>query len=131
MVLVGTVTAAPSEGRDAHAVPVVSGCVGLTPHYVRPAKLVVACADENFFLTNLVWSRWGNTQALATGISHQNLCTPDCARGQFRTYPISVRLFRPVTCSRGLRFFTRLSYRYVANKPPRINRTGTLTRNHC
>jgi hypothetical protein len=98
--------------------------------YVRPKKIVVACADGNFYVTALRWSRWTAKDALAVGVSHQNLCTPDCARGRFATYPIQIRLYRPLACRDGLQF-TWLYYRYPRDKPPRINRTGTWSRRGC
>jgi Bacterial Ig domain len=120
-----TVRSAPTAPHP----PSFPACTGRTAH-VRPLKIIVACGDGNFFITNLRWSRWNNTEAVGTGLGHQNLCSPDCARGRFHTYPVAVRLSKPAACA-GVRLFTRLSYRYLKAKPSRISRTGTYLRNRC
>ena len=105
--------------------PLFAGCSSSAPT-LRPRSILVACGDGNFFTTGLTWSRWGITDAVAAGTGHQNDCTPDCARGRFRLYPVDVRLWRPETCVDGRREFTRFSYRFVGNKPAGVVRGDTL-----
>lgn len=83
-----------------------------------------ACGDGNFFVTDLRWTRWDVSRASATGIGHQNDCTPDCARGHFHAYAVAVRLSGPVVCV-GVNEFTRLSWRFLNRKPARVLRQGT------
>jgi hypothetical protein len=111
------------------SVPFWAGCLA-TNHLVRPSKIMVACSDGNFYVSALWWSRWTTKDALALGTSHQNLCTPDCARGRFATYPIQVRLYRQLGCRDGLQF-TWLYYRYPRDKPPRVTRMGSWSRRGC
>jgi hypothetical protein len=119
--------AAGAEGMASiHAsqlgLPVVPWCEGR--HAIRSRMIFVACGDGNFYLTKLRWSRWNGHDAVGTGIGHQNLCVPDCARGRFHAYPLAVRLSSPVVCG-AVTAFTRLSYRYLRAKPPRSERGGT------
>jgi hypothetical protein len=104
------------------AATVLTGCAH-TPH-VRPAQVVFACGDGNFYATALHWSHWGSSDAEAAGTGHQNDCTPDCAGGKFHAYPLSVRLSRPVVCVHGRREFSRLAWTFTAAKPARVAHSG-------
>ena len=50
---------------------------------VRPARIVFACGDGNFYATRLRWKRWDENVAKAWGKFHLNDCTPGCAAGTF------------------------------------------------
>jgi hypothetical protein len=113
--LLATALALPA----AHAAPVpkLAGCVpGATPT-VRPKEVIVACGDANFYFTNLRWSAWNATRAVAAGIAHLNDCKPYCAAGHFHTYAIALTLTRPHTCKSGNREFTRMTWRFTAKRP--------------
>jgi hypothetical protein len=121
--IVVAIIAAPSVSSAPTASPGFADC--FTNHaVVRPRSIVVACADGNFFLSGLRWSRWDSKAALGAGLGHQNLCTPSCADGHFRVYAVAVRLSRPVACKRDSRLFTRLSWRFTKTKPPGVARAG-------
>jgi len=47
---------------------VLTGCA----HHaeVRPARVVFACGDGNFYATGLSWTHWGTADAEATGAGH-------------------------------------------------------------
>ena len=77
---------------------------------VRPASIVIACADANFYVDHLHWKSWGTKAAVAIGQGHQNDCTPNCAAGHFHAFPMKVRLSRVVTCTRGQRQFARITW---------------------
>jgi len=115
--------------------PAFEGC--LTGPVVRPASIVVACGDGNFYISGLKWSAWTATAATATGTAHQNDCTPYCAAGHFHTYPLALKLFRPKTCSNGRVEYTRFNYRFTRTKPPgQAGLSNTITspflvRVHC
>lgn len=107
-------------------VPSFLGCPGLAPQ-VRPRSIVVACGDGNFYLDRLKWSHWSAKVAVADGLGHQNDCRPDCVRGRFHVYAVTVRLTRPEVCRAGRLLFTRFSYSFVASKPVGSARTNVLT----
>jgi hypothetical protein len=94
---------------------------------VRPAEVVFACGDGNFYVTGLLWTHWGAADAEGRGVGHQNDCTPDCASGHFHTYKLSVRLSRPVVCVKARREFSRLAWRFTATKPAHVTRAGSET----
>ena len=107
------------------AATVLTGCAH-QPH-VRPPQVVFACADDNFYASGLHWSRWSATEARATGIGHQNNCTPNCAAGKFVTFRITVTLSRPVTCVKGRREFSKLAWHFKSKKLPRVDDVGSET----
>ena len=59
---------------------------------VKPATIVLACADANQTLTHLKWTAWGTPRAHATGVLGWNTCTPTCAAGSWRTRKVNVTL---------------------------------------
>jgi len=73
-----TVPAAASTVRGTKSVPAVEDC-GLGQPEVKPASLLIACADANALGNHLVWSKWGPSAAYATGTFTWNLCVPYCA----------------------------------------------------
>jgi hypothetical protein len=105
-------------------VPTFTGCA--PPAKLKPASIVVACGDGNFYLTGLRWLHWTATDATAVGTGHENDCTPYCAAGHFHTYRVAVRLFRPEHCKGGALEFTRFGYRFVSAKPKVGARSATL-----
>jgi len=116
--------AAAVSGAGQMRLPAFAGCLNVPQ--ARPAAILVACGDGNFFLTNLKWSRWNNTEAVGAGTGHQNDCKPYCAAGHFHPYPVAVRLFRPEACRKGRIEFTRFTFRFVSTKPPGVARGGTF-----
>ena len=74
---------------------VVGNC---TKSQVRPATIVVACADANLALTHLRWISFGGATASASGSYHVNDCTPNCAAGHFHSYPVRVVLSQAKVC---------------------------------
>jgi len=53
---------------------------------VKPATVVLACADGNFGIRALRWIGWGEAAAAATGTAWANDCTPNCASGHDHSY---------------------------------------------
>jgi hypothetical protein len=92
---------------------------------VRPASVVFACGDGNFYATSLHWVTWGATAATAKGVGHQNDCKPYCAAGHFHTYSLSVRLSRPVQCVHGRTEFSRIAWTFTGRHPARVPATGS------
>lgn len=84
---------------------------------IRPAGLVIACGDGNFWLNRLDWTTWGSKSATAHGVGHLNSCTPYCAAGHFHAYGISIRLSHPVTCGGTRPVFARFTWRWSRPRP--------------
>ncbi len=76
----------------------------------RPASIVVACADANFYVDHLTWSSWGARSAVGKGTAHVNDCTPNCAAGHFHTFAARIRLSKVVGCVKGRREFARIEW---------------------
>jgi len=72
------------------------------------------------------WQSWNAERALGRGVFSQNLCTPDCATGNFVHYRVSIRLFRPRVCVNGKTEFTRMTWRPLGT-PPASAMAATVT----
>lgn len=105
--------------------PVLVGCERV-PH-VRPSSVVIACADGNFFFKGIRWRTWGPGGASGSGTAVLNDCTPYCAAGHFHSYPATIALSHVVTCKKGRREFSTISWRFSAKKPPSMPRSDTET----
>lgn len=70
---------------------------------VRPAEIVLACADANALLTKLRWRSFGGPTALASGNYTFNDCIPYCAAGKFHSYPVSLVFSAARRCPDGFR----------------------------
>ena len=75
---------------------------------VRPAEIVVACADANFYVNRM---RWTATEAVASGVGRLNDCKPNCAAGHFHSAPLTIRLSRVVQSVPGRRQFSRVTWK--------------------
>jgi hypothetical protein len=92
----------------------------------RPAAMVFACGDGNFYATRLRWSRWTAAGATASGVGHRNDCRPYCAAGHFHAYPLVVTLARPERCGRNRQLeFTRVSWVFASRRPRGVARNGS------
>lgn len=63
------------------------------------------------------WTRWTAHGALGTGFNQLNNCTPSCAGGTFRRYPVKIEMWRPRKLGATL-VFTRLTIFYKNGPPP-------------
>ena len=93
------------------AAPTIPDCYA---QVVAPKRVTLACADGNFWLGELRWRGWGGATATATGASHQNDCTPNCAAGHFHARAVAVTASKPATCLGGRRQYTRLAWRFTS-----------------
>ena len=123
----GSGTTAPASLTATQRSTVVVGCSGQQQN--RPSSLVLTCADANDALTALHWVSWANNQAFGTGTEKVNTCTPDCADGKLVSYPALITLWRPepLPGHPGVRYFTRITRIYPANRPPLYNCQGKHT----
>jgi hypothetical protein len=121
------VTTAPASPSQPHFAGCVSFVSATATGRVRPASIVLACADANFYVDKIRWSNWGPRSATGLGTGHQNDCTPYCAAGKFHAYPLSIRLDILELCGTAHRTaeFTRASWRFVAARPHGIPRSGS------
>jgi hypothetical protein len=122
-----TATTAPASPAVAQRSTVVVDCSG--QRQTRPSSFILTCADANDALTGLHWASWADGQAFATGTETVNTCTPDCADGKLVSYPALITLWRPepLPGHPGVRYFTRMTRIYPANRPPLYHCQGKRT----
>jgi hypothetical protein len=112
LLLVGAIAISALASSDARRV--VGDC---TKSQVRPATIVLACADYNLELTRLRWSSFGVSDAYASGQYHVNDCTPNCAAGKFHSYPIKLELSAASVCPDRYDDYRRASVTFTAARP--------------
>lgn len=116
--ILASVSVSSGFGENASPLPTLGGCTGNA--LLRPPSLDF-CGDGVLYIRRLRWSRWTRTGAAAVGQAHQDDCSPSCAAGHYHVYPVIVALSRPKLCSNGRPEFTRLTYQFVAKKPPHLS----------
>lgn len=96
---------------------VVVDCAGAS--VVEPRTFQLACADGNDNLSKLNWSAWSAGFATATGIQTMNDCTPTCANGKFRGYPVRVILWGSAAVPRhpAQRRYAMITLLYTGKQP--------------
>ena len=87
-----------STATAAGGARVVGDCVR---SQVKPAQIIIYCADANGLLKNMRWSSFGGATARGSGSWSFNDCTPNCAAGHFHSYPVTLTLSRPAPCPDG------------------------------
>jgi hypothetical protein len=110
-VIVALALAAALSGQP-QALP---DCLG-KPH-VRPAEVVLACADANFGVRKLRWTGWGESFAAATGVAYANDCTPNCAAGHMHTYQAVIVASGTQRCPGGVTAYSRIVVAFVGPSP--------------
>lgn len=112
-----------SHARKHPAAPrfVVINCAGAS--VVRPRAFGLACADGNDNLSKLKWTVWSPGFATATGTQTMNDCTPNCASGKYRSYPVRVVLWGTSTVPRhsAQRRYTMITLLYTGKQPSVYN----------
>jgi len=83
---------------------------------VKPASIVLACADGNAQAVKLVWSSWGSSEATGSGDYTVNDCVPSCVAGKFHEYPAMFILTKVRTVG-GSQYFTTLEVQFTAGSP--------------
>ncbi|MEU6773692.1 hypothetical protein [Streptomyces sp. NPDC046759] len=94
---------------------------------VRPVEFILACGDGNSRLAGLHWTQWSPNEAKAVGVNWVNDCTPYCAAGTFRQYPVVIRLTGDQQWKRHPAFqrFTQMSLTYSGARPEGFNQVMT------
>jgi hypothetical protein len=115
-----------SQGASHVLVP---GCGGKNHAAFEPSKIIVACGDGNLFMTKLKWSSWGSKSARGKGTAHENTCSPSCAQGHFKSYPVSIKLSKPKLCTKQHETeFKVLTYTFTSTKPRGVPAKNTVPR---
>jgi hypothetical protein len=119
----------PVLAADLSAAPqsvVVVNC--LNKQQTRPASFISSCADAGDVLTSMHWVSWGS-EAFGTGTETIKTCKPNCAEGGFAAHPVLITLWRPepLPGHSGVRYFTRITRIYTANRPPLYYCHGSQT----
>ncbi len=96
---------------------VVGNC---TKSQVRPATIIVACADDNLALTHLHWISFGGATATASGSYYVNDCTPNCAAGHFHAYAVRVVLSRSKACPDKHDDYQQATVTFTGPRPPGV-----------
>jgi hypothetical protein len=112
----GAPAASPSASASA-AVPAVEVC-GEGPALVRPASMILACADAGEMAVSLHWASWSASQAIATGTVTWRNCSRLCAEST-RTSSASAdfTLADPVREAATGLLFTRLEMQVTGPAP--------------
>jgi hypothetical protein len=113
VLLLGAIAISALASADARRV--VGNC---TKSQVRPAAIILACADVNRSLTHLHWSSFGGTTAHGSGHYDVNDCTPSCAAGRFHSYPIGLVLSNARPCPDGRDDYRSATISFTSTRPP-------------
>jgi hypothetical protein len=123
-----TATPAATKSQTATSsrpVPGLEDC-GVGAALVRPASLILACADDGLFVKDLKWSNWSGNSATATGTMTWHVCTPSCAQStQWDSTTAQVTLIDPVSES-GKVLFTKVVLRLTGTLPTGFQRESTF-----
>jgi hypothetical protein len=105
--------------HGAAAPAVAPDCLGRPT--VRPAEVVLACADDGLGVRAIVWLGWGRPVAAGVGTGYANDCSPSCAAGHVQTYRAVLLLSGTQRC--GGRTAYRTATVAVVGGPPRAWQT--------
>jgi hypothetical protein len=86
----------------------------------RPERIVIACGDFGLFVDSINWDNWGDRKATGHGALNANDCTPSCAEGDFKRYPVNmtVRKVRKRECGgKRVPLFTKLILSFPGSAP--------------
>lgn len=91
----------------------------------KPKRILLACNDGSYYLINLKWTSWTTKKAKGGGVAEVNDCTPDCARGHFHAYQVSVTLTKPKRCAKlSHKVFGRIGEVFSGGHPGGSRRTS-------
>jgi hypothetical protein len=57
-----------------------------------PESFYLTCADGGWYVYNIKWQSWGQTEAKATAMYSENVCEPNCAEGYRVEAPVTLTL---------------------------------------
>jgi len=85
---------------------------------VKPKSIILACADVNAYVNKISWKAFGGPTANGAGTFVQNTCTPNCAAGKFKDYPVTFTLSNPKPCFDQRDDYRLIAITYLGNRPP-------------
>jgi len=85
---------------------------------IRPAFIVLACADNGLGVQKLAWATWGASTATGQGTLWEHICVPYCAASaKSAYYPVTVTLSQVKTSALG-QWFSKLTLTWRGKPPP-------------
>ena len=57
-----------------------------------PESFYLTCADGGWYVYNIKWQSWGETDAKATAMYSENVCEPNCAEGYRVAAPVELKI---------------------------------------
>lgn len=97
---------------------------------LRPAEVVLTCADAGITAQRLTWTGWGEPFAAAVGEASVNLCTPNCAAGRFQSYKVVLVARGRRRCANAVAYDT-VAYAYLGAAPPGAAGMDTTVTYRC
>jgi hypothetical protein len=110
-----TLAAVVAGSVEAAGPSVAPNCLGKPA--VRPAEVVLACADAGLGVRKIIWLGWGRAVAAGVGTAFANDCSPDCAAGHFHTYRAVLLLSGTQRCG-GKTAYRTATVAIVGTPPP-------------
>ncbi|GAB2641061.1 hypothetical protein [Nocardia goodfellowii] len=62
---------------------------------IRPAAIILTCADRNMIIDRIRWDSWTDSGASGRGMESRSVCHPDCASAPRQSFPVTVELTMP------------------------------------
>jgi hypothetical protein len=112
-----TVSSPPVPGATYPGV--IADCTGAPPQQlsIRPATIVLTCADGGLGVQKLAWTTWGASTATGRGTFWIHVCVPYCAASRtYAYYPVAVTLSQVKASALG-KWFSKLTVTWP-EKPP-------------
>jgi hypothetical protein len=97
---------------------------------VEPQRIVISCADDGIFVDSITWNSWKKRKATGEGTLNVNTCNPNCAEGNFKTYPVDMTLnkVRERKCGKKkVPLFLKLLLSFPQNAPSSADELGKNT----
>ncbi|MEU8899029.1 hypothetical protein [Nocardia sp. NPDC048505] len=63
---------------------------------IRPADIVLTCADRNMIIDRITWDGWTEATAFGRGMESRSSCHPDCGTAPRLSFPVAVELSNPI-----------------------------------
>jgi hypothetical protein len=96
------VKAPPAPAAVSAPADIRSATCYVAPDSPPAAAYSVLSCDSTNILSDAKWSAWNETVADGIGKLALNDCEPDCARGTFTHYPVSIHYEQPIRTQCGM-----------------------------
>ena len=115
LIVLGVLLGAPIALAAGGSNHVVGNC---DHSQVKPKSIILACADVNEYVNKISWKTFGGATASGSGTFVANTCTPNCAAGKFKDYPVTLTLSEPKPCFDQKDDYRLIAITFLANRPP-------------